>query len=506
MAVGLDRAAEQRDWSAGMFRGVREDLIPPNGAYDITNGLLDNTALVYKRGGSTYRSSAPFGTWIPFIWDGFLTGGIQRTLIASSSAFGVLNADGTVTSLGGSGLLAPARGTVLNGILYIGGGTTYDGTTLGTASSVAPHYGVAGNRLWAGSQDTVRFSDLNATGGSTTAFNTNDFHQMPEGVQVRGLHGLRNAIAVFTTGGVWIISNVGFDLVDASGNVQHRIDQFSRDIIIWQDTGLAAWEGGLVVPALDGVWLMRYGVSSDVPAPFEPISGPIQQLYRDYVSLGYTPGLATVYRGHYILPIMNGSSQVDVLVCRLDAPGRPWTRLSGFGARIVSYAVRLNPTLRKPELIGGSSAAGRVLTLQYFEPSIVTAYDADGSVAPFSVQLRAWATGDLTANTIAKVRLAYQLIDPANVNPTITLTQLSSSPVRGGTEWGMFDWGTVDWGQASISTVPGVAPEDAGALSPYTWHIARKERYGRFKFDCTAAAGYLTLRYVEMFVRSTGRR
>jgi hypothetical protein len=506
MAVGLDRAALQRDFSAGMFRGVREDLIPPNGVYDATNGLLDNTGLIYKRGGSTYRSSAAFGSWIPFIWDGFLTGGVQRTLIANTADFGLLNADGTVTNLAGAGLPAPARGTVLNGILYIGGGVTYDGTTLGTASSVASYYGVAGNRLFAGQGDTIRFSDITAAGAATTTFNANDYHQVPEGVQVRGLHGLRNAIAVFTTGGVWIISNVGFDLVDASGNVQHRIDQYSRDVIIWQDTGLAAWEGGLVVPALDGVWLMRYGVSSDAVAPFERISDPIQQLYRDYVSLGYAPGLATVYRGHYILPIFNGQAHIDTLVCRLDAPGRPWTRLSGFGAKIAAYTVRLNPTLRKPELIGGSSDVGRVLTLQYFEPSNNAAYDADGSVPPWSTQLRSLPTGDLNPNTITKVRLAYQLVDPGTVNPTITLTQLSSSQVRGGTEWGMFDWGTADWGEASIAALSGAAPEDAGGLKPYTWHVARKERYGRFKFDCTAAVGYLTLRYVEMFVRSDGRR
>jgi hypothetical protein len=506
MAVGLDRAALQRDFSAGMFRGVREDLIPPNGVYDATNGLLDNTGLIYKRGGSTYRSSAAFGSWIPFIWDGFLTGGVQRTLIASTSAFGVLNTDGTVTSLAGAGVGGPVRGTVLNGILYIGGGVTYNGTVLGTAASVAPYYGVAGNRLFAGSQDTVRFSDISATGGATTTFNANDFHQVPEGVQVRGLHGLRNAIAVFTTGGVWIISNVGFDLVDASGNVQHRIDQYSRDVIIWQDTGLAAWEGGLVVPALDGVWLMRYGVSSDAVAPFERISDPIQQLYRDYVALGYTPGLATVYRGHYILPILNGSAQVDTLVCRLDVPGRPWTRMAGFGAKVASYAVRLNPTTRKPELIGGSSAAGRVLTLNYFEPSNANAFDADGTVAPWSVQLRDWPTGDLNKNTITKLRIAYQLTDPANYNPAITLTQIASQTIRGGTEWGMFDWGTRDWGEATQTALPNTAPESPQGLDPYTWHMAKKERFARFKLDCTTATGYLTLRWAEIYVRSDGRR
>jgi len=251
---------------------------------------------------------------------------------------------------------------------------------------------------------------------------------------------------------------------------------------------------------------MRYGVSSDAVAPFERISDPIQQLYRDYVSLGYTPGLATVYRGHYILPILNGTTQVDTLVCRLDAQGRPWTRLSGFGAKIAAYAVRLNPTLRKPELIGGSSAAGRVLTLMYFEPSVATAFDADGSVAPWSLQMRDWPTGPLNRNTITKFRAAYQLVDPASYNPTITLTQIASQTIRGGPDWGMFDWGTVDWGQATQAALPTTAPEDPQGLNPFTWRMAKKERFARFKLDCTAPAGYLTLRYAEIYARSDGRR
>jgi hypothetical protein len=502
--AGFDRAVLQRDFSAGMFRGIREDLIPPNGVYDAPNGLLDNTGLIYKRGGSSYRNSADFGTSIQFIWDGYLTGGAQRTVIGSPTAWGLLNADGTVSSLGGLGTATPVRGTVMNGVLYLPGGVTYNGTALGSLGTIAPYYAVAGNRLFAGVQDTVRFSDISATGGSTTTFNANDFHQMPEGVLVRGLHGLRNAMVVFTTGGIWIISNIGFDLVDAAGNVQHRVDQYSREVILWRDTGLAAWEGGLVVPALDGVWLVRYGVASDAAAPLVRISDPIESLYRDYVNLGYQPGLATIYRGHYLLPIMNGSAVVDTLVCRLDAEGRPWTRLSGTGAQIAAFAWRLETT-GKPQLVGGSSRVGRVLNLNYFEPSNASPLDADGTVPPFSVQFRDYATGQLNANTITKVVLAYTMTDPSNANPYLTLTQISGHPSRGDTEWGLFDWGQADWGTAAFQPLPTTALEDPNGLSPKTWRLAKRERFGRFKVDATGATGYLALRYLEMYVRSSGR-
>jgi len=92
MAVGLDPVAQQRDFSAGMFRGVREDLIPPNGVYDATNGLLDSTGLIYKRGGSSYRNASAFGTSVQFVWDGYLTGGNQRTVIGTPSGWATIDA------------------------------------------------------------------------------------------------------------------------------------------------------------------------------------------------------------------------------------------------------------------------------------------------------------------------------------------------------------------------------------------------------------------------------
>jgi hypothetical protein len=58
------------------------------------------------------------------------------------------------------------------------------------------------------------------------------------------------------------------------------------------------------------------------PSPFVRISEPITALYRSYVNAGYRPGQACVYRGHYFLPILNGETVVDMLVCRIDRQGR----------------------------------------------------------------------------------------------------------------------------------------------------------------------------------------
>jgi hypothetical protein len=328
--VGLDKAAEQRDWSAGMFRGVREDLIPANGAYDITNGLLDNTGSVYRRGGTSYITDERFSTatWLPMIWDGYLAAG-QRTVIASTAQFGIVSGS-TTTVLGASGLPSPGRPAAFMGTLYFPGGQTYNGTALGTSPKVGSYYAVAGNRLFVAEGDTISFSDIGTGGVGTTTFAATDYHQVPEGVRVIGLEGLRNALVAFTTGGVWVYSNIGVDLTDAAGNVQHRVDRYSRDLILWGDAGIAGWEGGLVVPALDDVWLMALGVASEAPSPFVRISEPITALYRSYVNAGYRPGQACVYRGHYFLPILNGETVVDMLVCRIDRQGTSpgWARRS----------------------------------------------------------------------------------------------------------------------------------------------------------------------------------
>jgi hypothetical protein len=503
MPPGLTRTV-QADFSAGMFRGVREDLIPPNGVYDITNGLLDNVGAIYRRGGSSYRSTADFGTWIPMIWDGWV-GATQRTVIASPTAFGLLNGDGSVTSLGGGGLSAPARPAMLGGTLYFPGGTTYDGV-VGSAAKTGAFYAVAGNRLFVGSGNRVDFSAI-YSGTGAPAFATTDFHLMPDGVQILGMQSLRNAVAVFTTGGVWIISNIGFDLTDASGNVQHRIDKYSSDLVLWGYAGIAAYEGGLVAPAADGVWLLSLGVESEARVPFARVSDPIERLYRSYVTAGYQPGQACTFNGHYFLPILNGSVPVDLLVCRLNTPQRPWSRLSGFGAQVASLTVRTSVTsARSPELIGGSAVAGRVLNLSYFSQVASSAFDADASAHPWSVQPRDIQTGPLNLNTITRMKIGYDLASASGSAPAITAAQLSGRQGVGGTLWGNFTWGGANWsaGGTPVTPLSGSAPvSELG--STYSWQVNKKERYARFRFDCSQAAAYLTLRWLEVYVRSSGR-
>jgi hypothetical protein len=119
----------QADWSEGEVRDVVPELISEQGAFGMTNLLLDEDGNPYLRGGVEYLSGAGFGTaGQTWCWDGFLLPG-ARTLVANSADFGVLSADdSTIANLGGEGLPYPKQSAVLADILYIGGGWLYGGS------------------------------------------------------------------------------------------------------------------------------------------------------------------------------------------------------------------------------------------------------------------------------------------------------------------------------------------------------------------------------------------
>lgn len=496
-----------------MFRSVAPHLIPENGVADIRNGLLEEDGSIYRRGGTTYRSTSGFGTNLTFVWDGTLSAGV-RTVIASPTAYGRLNGDGTVTNLAGGGLTAPHRAAVVKGILVLPGGTTYDGTTVATAGRAATYYASAASRLITGEGARVYFSarqsDVPAPPAITSAgaFGANDYQELPGGVQVVGLQGVRDTVAIFTTGGVWLWSNVQMDLVDANGNPQQRLDQYSSDLVLWGDAGLAAWEGALVVPGLDGVWLMTVGAKSETPSAFRRLSDPISTLYRGYVTQGYRPGLASVYRDHYFLPILDGSNQfVDMLVCRL-ATGA-WSRLDGFGAQLAGVTVKVDPSGLTGPLFIGAGTSGRVLNLKYFDPAPAVKNDADGTTHLWETTGRDVMIGNLGQPAqIRKVRAWYELTDEGE-HPSLQAAFGSGSQFLLSTKWDDFKWDEAQWadaGDAQLQTAATDAPADPHGITPYTWTVSKRGRFLRWRVTCRYPTSNLKLRSMELFSRATGRR
>jgi hypothetical protein len=509
MPTGLT-ARLQGSFSAGMWRNAGRGNVPANGSYDLENCLLDDAGETPRRGGSAHMTSAAFGAGLTWLWSGDIDG-VPRTLLANEADFGLLSANGaSVTNLGGAGLHFPVRPALVGDKLHLPGGVTFDGSTLGSAAKVADVYAAAGGRLLACIDNRVYFSARN----DPTSFDPTDYHELPDGVRIIGAEGARDRAALFTTRGVWLISDIELDLTDDTGNVQHRLDLFSRDLVLWDESGIAGWEGGLVVPAIDGVWLMSIGQDpASAPPPFQRISGPITDLYTEYVRAGYRPGGGHVFRSHYFLPILNGPLVADVLVCRLDRVvdqngSRGWTRMSGHAGDVSAFASWVGGTARQPVLIGAQrDASARVSRMRFFETDQPT--DGDGTVPRWQVITRDFDTGNpQVKNLVRRLRADYVLEDLHDTDPTIAAAYAIGQPAYSADEvWGGSTWGGSTWSpdEEGFIDLTGEAPASASGEDPFTWHVDKRAERARFRFRCDDASGRCSLRSIETFIRPSGR-
>lgn len=582
----------QLDWAAGMFQSIAPHLIPQNGAWKITDGLLDDDGSIYQRGGNEYLSTVAFGERIPFVWDGYLGPG-RRTVIANPDDFGVLDGGEVPVNLGLGGLTFPRRAVELDGMLFIGGGTMYGGSrkaavystgtievtqgsttvegsgttwntlvdagmllrvagagryyvvasitdtthlelaepyeaanatgqaytlsplvTLDAPYKTADIYAVAANRLFAISGNIIDFSERNDPNVWTfPATGTPNRHLIPEGGQALGAGVRDDVLLIFATNGLWELSGLHFNIVDPNGNQQHRLRRVSEDLILVNNEGIATWLGRLVTPCADGIWLVD-GVSEPVR-----VSDSISALWRAYVQLGYRAGQATVFRSHYLLPVLDGGgTPVDMLVCRLDrqvptrlGQVRPWTRMSGFGGSSAAMAVRPGGASgsRQPRLLAGSEDGRVADSTAFFEPSGASALDADDSEVMGEIQTRDYPVKDgLGFGTVRKIRARYELYSTEEAG----LELAYATGLEEGTEgiWDVSLWDEATWAGGLTddpvvwSIIAGLAPEDNGEHA-YTWRLVKKARFIRFRLRLSGPASKLVLRTLELFARHSGK-
>jgi hypothetical protein len=478
--AGGNRRIVQGDFSAGAFPATSFENIPANGVVDAVNLLVDDDRSLKGRGGSRWAAAAMgAGTSVEWMWSGVI-GATNRTIVANSSRVSASN-DGTAATLTVAGANMPWRAPAVSfaGLLYMPAGQTISPTlVVGTAAKVRNFYAVAGNRLWAADylSNRVDFSDVGVPG----TFGATSFHEIAEG-GILGMIGLRDALVVFTTAGVWVISNVGMNLTDSVGNVQHRIDRYSRDLILPEggSNGLgAAYESALVVPASDGVYLMSYGVTSEAPQAFTLISRPISSLWQSYMAAGYMPGQPVVRQRTLFLPVRSTAfpgAVIDVLVCRLDMPTMPWTRLAHTGTGPLALA----RSAFTGNLIGGGPGDDRLMTLDYFAPSLSTT-DADGAAYTATLKTRS-PVGVAENATLARARVGYELDSAGAISGTYTDSEGTSLALAG------------------------TAGDNMAALDPVQWRVGRRARYSSLTLQIAVAATRLVFRSVEWFVRDRGR-
>jgi hypothetical protein len=301
-------------------------------------------------------------------------------------------------------------------------GQGYALTRLGSAAAPyrqAEIYATVAERLVTGEGARVYFSGARSETGvlQPHVFSDGDFHELPEGARVLGLEAIRDLLVVFSTDGIWTVSNMTFELTDAQGNVQQSLHRTTQDVVLWGPAGVAQFRGALVVPGTDGVYLVD-GVSEPVS-----VSESITPLLVDHVQAGRKPGGAVVFKSHYFLPVLDSANTVvDLLVCRLDRPAKvrnrtffPWSWFRGHGGNVTALTQQVSAgDARQPELLAAGRGDGRVLKLTgVFEPALVRAVDADGTTHRWLLESRDFATGRGNVNTARRVRARYELADAA---------------------------------------------------------------------------------------------
>jgi hypothetical protein len=312
-------------------------------------------------------------------------------------------------------LTDPWQGSTLVGTSYLlDVEVTQSMPFLGGARSYVVAAGAGSPRLLFCTGNRVYFT----LRGDPFTFSESDYHEVPASALIVGAEGRGDSALIFATGGIWSIGNLSFDPVDASGNIQHIVEQVNKDVILWDDYGIGGFSGGLVIPAIDDVFAMNADGLTALTAAIRP-------LYRDYVKAGYQTGQGAVHRGHYFLPILNGTTLVDTLVSRLDR-GAAWTRFAG-GAAGAAYATLIAETSRTPKLLG--LAAQRVTDLSgAFTPAEANALDADGTTSDMVIITRDLPTGANQPGFATRLRARYEL-DGVTSSTTDDFERANESPL-----------------------------------------------------------------------------
>lgn len=489
--------------------------------------IIDGVAVI--GGGPMYagsRKGANYTTGTVSVTQG------STTVTGSGTTWNTLVDAGMFLQVGGSGRYYVVKSITDTTHLELteayegstGAGNAYVLSPLATAPRTSDFYVAGDDRLVSLEGDEIRFSRARSPGtaglppvgnSQWQTFDATDFHKLPGGVKTLGGYFIGPVLYVFTTGGVFAVENMAYDLTDADGNVQQRLTRVSPDLVLWANEGLASFGDAVIVPATDGVWLFRAGA-------LEKLSVSIDPRYLAYVRAGYKPGLASVYRNHYLLPILSPTNvPVETLTCRLDRPtdirgiGRvyPWTWQDGAaGAGVTGYTVRIGATQRTPMLIAaGSAASARVLDCSgFFEPSAANKHDHDGSTHEFDLTMRDVQPGALNIEALVrKVRARYELVDAATDDPKLSLWYSVGVKQDAGSValWGSALWGTDTWGQTdAIEDVQaaGQAPEDDGR-HPFTWKINERTRRIRLRLRSSDPSAKLVLRNVEIKSRRSAK-
>jgi hypothetical protein len=522
----------QDDFAAGILRNVARDIDVGVGVSNAVNGLFYDDGDCYLRG-NTRQYVAPIGAPLTFLWTGDLGGSVG---LASTAAKLYSLQGNTLTALvGGTPLTRPVKPAIVAGELFLPNGTSWKGVGTQPQTGQLPaalpgasgpvHLAAAGGRLVIGQGRFVRFS----ASGNPRLFDPTDFHELPEGAQIRGLATIKSTLLVFTGYGIWAIENLDLDLTDDAGNPQQVMQKLIPELGLLHESGLVEWSGRIIAPCGSRIMLI-----DTVSAPVS-ISDSIPPLYSQHVLAGDLPGGAKVYRNHLFLPWLNAAGvPLSTLVCRLNRPVNaratyyPFSIFTGHAASMVMgdmASVTNAPTML------AAHADGRIVDYQgIFDPDAQHAADADGTTPEFDLETRDFPTGNGQPNHLRALRLSYTLQPLAGGTPAVDAAfsygsvaqnyeQLRSAAADYTAMKSMYVTytaalrGSLDpavWGSNPYADDParywvpleGHALESDG-VEPEQWILTqpKRVRYARARFRCTDPVAKLIVHRVGLGVR-----
>lgn len=314
-----------------------------------------------------------------------------------------------------------------------------------------------------------------------------DYHAFP-GAEILGISQLRGLGVIFTTAGIYTISGLAGEAVDARGNGQRRVELYSQDVIPVAKTGkgmpgAVPYRGGLIVPATDDVYLI------DLLGAAQPIAVSARRAWRLALSLGWTPGRAQVYRGHYLLPLVNAAGvPQETWAFRIDRPvdtpigvAFPWTKFKGQGGKVAAFQTRhLQGQMDELWAGGASGVLGMVLEASGLLLG-VTGEDEDGTLVEGTLTGRDY-TGAGLRTLWRRLRIRYRLEAGGTVAARLYV---------GGDE------GTTQ------TVLAGSAPPATRAVQPFAWDFQRQAEMIRAELVVSGAA--FVLEALEMEAREPGR-
>ena len=343
-------------------------------------------------------------------------------------------------------------------------------------------------------------------------------HYLSGGVRILGAAAVGiDQLLVFHTEGVTAIANMALGIVDNFGTPQRRIDQLSGEIILWGAAGIASHRQAAIIPAQDGIYLMDGEGEPDL------ISRTINPRYREYVRLGYAPGLAFVHREHYFLPVLDVSGDpVDLLCCRLDRPYRsreqtfwPWGTIT---EKITAGTQRASSgSGEQPKLLAAANDGRLIDCSGYFRPDASNAYDHDGVAFPRpEVVTRDFPNAQGAIGRARRFRLYHELeeVDPGD-NPGVSLeigagARVPDAPRWGEVVWGEFVWGGEDEAEFDLieepygPALPNTLADTALSQNAHVWTFTKRGRYVRFRLGLSEPAARLVIRSIEIGVAPVG--